>query len=298
MNNKLPKNSKGIIHLGLVPIIIIVGALGAAGAYIISRSDLRGDPVAMINRKIKREIENAPKGCCIPFCAEDVTELECERVHGGRDWIAQSCSSLDECNKGCCLPNCKDVSKVECEGYGEGEDSGFGYGGSTFVDSNCSALDECAMGCCTLDGIEFDELNQPCTSVGGSWRNELCEEEEDDGQYTVHFGDDCISGTQGETQPMTMEICVSNAWAQTCDGLHSRWEGTAHQKFILRTAAGEDVREGDGEFNFVVMDEPYDTKLSEDKKTLTIEQRMNCAYCEDPHMTLVGTISKGATGCN
>jgi len=121
--------------------------------------------------------------------------------------------------------------------------------------------------------------------------------DEDGGSYTVYFNDDCIKGDDGSDQPVEIEICLSNAWAQTCDGLYSRWEGTAHNKYAIRTSAGEDVREGDGEFHFTL--NKNSPQLSADKKTLTIKHWMECPYCEDSSLEITGTIMQGAKeACN
>jgi len=120
------------------------------------------------------------------------------------------------------------------------------------------------------------------------------QEKEDKGRpMTVHFNDDCVTGTQ---DPMTMEICSSNAWAQNCSGPYGRWEGTAHQRTSLKTSAGEDVREGDGDFDFVL--NKNDGKLSSDGRTITLKHKVNCYYCDDPWFYLTGTIKEGASGCN
>jgi len=118
------------------------------------------------------------------------------------------------------------------------------------------------------------------------------EEDKDGGAYHVLFNDDSIKGTMGDSQPMTTEIELKDAWAQTCDGLYSRWEGTVYQNTTLTTDAGKDERGGIGEFNFVI--NKGDGKLSADKSTITIKHRVNCYYCEDPWIELVGAVVGGA----
>ena len=117
-------------------------------------------------------------------------------------------------------------------------------------------------------------------------------EDKDDGAYHVLFNDDSIKGTMGETQPTTIEIELKDAWAQTCDGLYSGWEGTAIQTYRLTTGAGTDERSGEGEFSFVV--NKGDGKLSADKSTITIKHQVNCTYCEDPWIELTGKVVGGS----
>jgi len=122
-------------------------------------------------------------------------------------------------------------------------------------------------------------------------KDEEDNDDEDSGAYHVVFDDDSIKGTQGESQPLTIEVGISNAWAQTCNGLYGGWKGKADNSWILTTDAGKDDRSGEGDFGFAIS--KGDGKLSADKSTITIKHQVNCIYCEDPWMILTGKVIKG-----